>query len=365
MYIYLENDLANLDFRLEENEELLDFFCDLIYKSFKGKFILDGKKALRNIAKYAGEERIIKKINFIIQRNMEYRGVFNSLNFKINISKSYTNVERNNFSINIPLDIFFTYDFGYVDFIAEDFNDSDYIDQAIRSFQVLKDELGIFNVKYNKINGGGANTPNVYEHHLNSKLNYVICLCDSDKYSPKGPFGINARECLKKLKTDTIGRLFITHGREIENDIPYPLLFQTFSNDPSTLRKISELPCYKEYICEQILKYADLKKGVLLSWVDKIPASSENEKYWSNQSRFIMDNFWHKIIDDKVVLVPGVSEKLLKNVSQFLKKKSDQELKEFLISHNASSNDEFYQFISLGEDFFWILFSFCDKKFVA
>lgn len=61
MYIYLENDLAELDLSLDENDELLDFFCDLVYKSFKGKFILDGKKSLRNIMKYVGDERTLKK----------------------------------------------------------------------------------------------------------------------------------------------------------------------------------------------------------------------------------------------------------------------------------------------------------------
>lgn len=191
---------------------------------------------------------------------MEYRGLFESLKFKLNVSQKYSGIEKSSFSINIPLNIFAKYDLSYVDFVAEDFNDSDYVDQVIRSFQVLRDDLRVFSFKYNKINGGGRNTPNVYEHHLNSKNNFVICLCDSDKYSPKGPYGINAKECLKKINTDSLSHLFITDGREIENDIPYPLIIQTFAKDPQTLKKIEELPCYKKYICNQILKYSDLKK---------------------------------------------------------------------------------------------------------
>lgn len=366
MYIYLENDLADLDFSKHENVEILDFFCDFIYKSFRGKFIVDGKKSLRNLNKYIIDSRLEGKIKFIINRNMEYKSLFQSLDFKISISNNYLNVVRKANCIEIPLSVFLNYDFGLVDFIAEDFNDSDYIDQAIRSFQIIRSDLSNFRFSYNKINGGGANTSNVFEYHLNRKVNYVLCLCDSDKFSPNGPYGLNAKECNKKLKPHHLSSLFITDGREIENDIPYSLIEQTFSNDPKTLKNIKELPCYKQYICKHLIKYADLKKGVTLHWVEKLTLNSENQKYWSLGSRFIMDKYWHKIKDDgTTLLVPNISEKVLKNVSLFLKQKSDESLRDYLIENNVCSNDDFYHFMSLGENFFWILFAFQDKKFVA
>lgn len=201
---------------------------------------------------------------------------------------------------------------------------------------------------------------------LKKNSNYVVCLCDSDKFSPNGPYGDNARECKKRLGSEDLSSLFITDGREIENDIPYSLIEHTFLNDPKTLKNIRELPYYKQYICSYLLKYADLKKGVTLHWIDNMKLNSENRKYWSVRSQFIMDNYWYKIRDDeKILLIPSVSEKLLENVSLFLKKKSDTELKNYLIKHNVFSNDDFYQFMYLGENLFWILFAFQDKKFVA
>jgi hypothetical protein len=366
MYIYLENDLADLDLSLDENGELLDFFSDFIYKSFKGKFIIDGKKALRNISKHIEDKRLKEKIKFIINRNMEYKKLFESLKFKISVSSGYTNVDKSSSSIKVPLVTLVMYDLGIVDFVAEDFNDSDYVDQAIRSFQLLNEELNVFRFKYNKINGGGANTPNVYEYHLNRNFNYVLCLCDSDKFSPKGPYGDNARECEKRLGPEHLSSLFITEGREIENDIPYTLIRNTFLNDPKTLKNITNLPSYKQCICNHILKFSDLKKGVTLHWIEKMPLKSENRKYWSLGARFIMDNYWHNIKDDgNTQLIPNISDKLLKNVSLFLKRKSDKELKDFLIENNASNDNDFYNFMSLGENFFWILFAFQEKKFVA
>lgn len=366
MYIYLENDLADLDLSLDENGELLDFLCDFIYKSFKGKFILDGKKALRNTSKYIVDQRLQAKINFIIQRNMEYKNLFNSLSFKLSISKNYNKVDRSEGVVKIPLDTLLGYDFENIDFVTEDFNDSDYLDQAMRSFQLVRDDLKIFRINYNKINGGGRNTPNVYEYYLKKNSNYVVCLCDSDRFSPGGPDGDNARECKKILGLEDLSSLFITDGREIENDIPYSLIEHAFLNDPKTLKNIRELPYYRQYICSNILKHADLKKGVTLQWVEKMKLNSENRKYWSVRSQFIMDNYWYKNKDDEtILLVPSISEKVLKNVSLFLKKKNDTELKNYLLEHNASSNDDFYQFISLAEKLFWILFSFHDKKFVA
>lgn len=170
MYIYFENDLADLDLSLESNGELLDFISDFIYKSFKGKFILDGKKALRNFEKYIVDERLRAKISFIIHRNMEYKDLFDSLSFKLSISKNYTKVDKGGSVIKIPLDTLVGYDFEIIDFVAEDFNDSDYLDQAMRSFQLIRDDLKNFKINYNKINGGGRNTPNVYDYHLKKKF---------------------------------------------------------------------------------------------------------------------------------------------------------------------------------------------------
>ncbi|GAA5630426.1 hypothetical protein Acal02_01026 [Acinetobacter calcoaceticus] len=364
MYIYLENDLSDLDFVKKENSYILDFLFNLVYKSFKGKFILDGKKVLRHILKFSSDQMVSGKIKFIIQRNMEYKKIFNSLDFKISVSSKYKEVSKVGNVIKIPLDIFLSYDIGAVDFISEDYNDADYVDQLMRSYQLLNKEMKIFSLNYNKINGGGANTPSVYDYHLNKKDNIVVCLCDSDKFSPKGPMGINARECLKKNSTDSLSYFFMTSGREIENDIPFTLIQETFHNDPKTLKKINDLPLYKYNICDLILKYSDLKKGVPLSWIEKIPKTSENEKYWKHCSRIIIENFWY-VDDERTILIPSVAEKLLKNVTLFLKEKSDEDLENLLNSYQASSNDEFTQFMKLGEQFFWIIFSFHEKKFVA
>ncbi|RZG70190.1 hypothetical protein [Acinetobacter junii] len=365
MYIYLEDDLCDLDFELDENLLILDFIFNLIYKSFKGKFILDGKKTLRHVLKSSSDKMLVSKIKFIIHRNMEYKEVFRSLKFKINISNNYKTVHKVENIINIPLHVFLDYDIGVVDFISEDYNDADYIDQAMRCYQILNKNLRNFSLKYNKINGGGANTPNVYDYHLGKKDNIVICLCDSDKYSPKGPLGTNAKECQKKNSSDSISYFFMTNGREIENDIPFILIKKTFSNDPNTLKKINSLPLYKYNICNMILKYSDLKKGVPLSWIEKLPKTSENEKYWKHCSRIIIENSWYNVENEKTIVIPNVAERLLKNVTLFLKNKSDEDLESLLNSYLESSNDEFIDFLSLGEQFFWIIFSFNEKKFVA
>lgn len=360
MYVYLENDLADLDLGLKENEPLLDFLCDLVYKSFKGKIILDGKRSLRSIAQFSSDDRMKSKISFIIQRNMEYRELFREVEFKIEISSKYTNIIRENNVLKIPVEEMIEYDFNGVDFIAEDFNDIEYLDQAIRAYKISDARLGNFITKYNKVNGGGNNIPNVYSYHLNKKTNLVVCLCDSDKFSPNGPLGSNASECRRISRTENLTYLFITEGREIENDIPHFFIESAFSNDPKTTKSINELPIYKNNICQYILDHSDLKKGVSLSWVDKMPKTSENEKYWASCARIIRENLWYRGDEENIVLIPYVSGSLLKNVTNFLKKRNDMELKQILLEI-----DELNRFMNMGKNLFWIMFSFNEKKFVA
>jgi hypothetical protein len=369
MYIYLDNSLKDIDFEDESSSDFLDKICDFINKSFRGKFIIDGKFFLKKLSSLGLGFRTESKIKFIINRNLEYKDFYDSSVFKIIVYHQKALKEDSN-AIYIDFETFINYEFNQIDFIAEDMNDAEFVEQIIRIYKIVNKIDVKFVNSFNVINGGGANTPRMYDYHIKQNKNFVVCFCDSDKFSPAGNYGENARKC-SRISKNTFSKFFTTYGREIENDIPIEIIRNCFSSDVSTLKRINLLSSYENYICAKILKYADLKKGVSNIWVEKMNSNSENGRYWGVCQNVIYDLIWFsykynsKNYENEYILLPYISENILKNVTAYLKKMCDDDLLQVINSINYKKDNNSSSLYELSEKLYWITYSFKPEKFVA
>ncbi|MCL6248033.1 hypothetical protein M5F00_09180 [Acinetobacter sp. ANC 4945] len=283
MYIYLDDDLAELD--LKNNPKLALKLSLLITSAVHGCNLLNAKKkTFKSLINSDGLSDIDKThLEQILRFNFEYTDFFEKLTYKIIITNTKASVYKDEDSTTwyFPLE---KIEYGYLDsveLLAEDLSDGELLLYAVKHYIKLNSikRLG-FNITPR--NGGGANIAKNFKKSLEPQSNFVIAFCDSDKFSPQANFSEVTQKCHDIADEETsFGCFFHTDGREIENDIPLLFIENGHLQDPAVLKNISEISTLKGKLKTPFFKYVDLKEGLSPNWIAKLGKGSDCKIFWN------------------------------------------------------------------------------------
>lgn len=146
--------------------------------------------------------------------------------------------------------------------IAENIHDVKFFKYMANSY--FKDEIRLRGVKVtaNEKLGGGATINQVIQTHQENNEGIAFCIVDSDKKHPTCTFGETAMG-VKALQLSNLTTTVFTESREVENLIPFSLMYEIFESKHQRL-KIDEYKKLREIKVSghNPIKYIDFKKGL-------------------------------------------------------------------------------------------------------
>lgn len=216
--------------------------------------------------------------------------------------------------------------------ITEDIEDSRFYISLTQKYIDYK-KINDIDLAFDKNNGGGNNTYKSVEDEINER--FILCILDSDKKYKNDKIGQTARNVkrfIDKDKPNSLGiyikdmtGIYILDVREKENLIP-PSFYKLCSNgnNKDLLQILSKLEITKEScnnctLCEELLKYGDLKDGTKLQNYLKIDDAKKifncHPQLKNNDIQPILECSCNKDYSDddlKKIVIPGIGESCTK-----------------------------------------------------
>lgn len=286
MYIYLSDDLLNIDFNND-----IDSLKKIIY-------LLDTHIAGHNVI-HASTELLNKiqnnkEINSLYQRQIKV--IRNHIRMTKNIwdksenlykifitNKSSIQKELNNKRLYVPIQYLNSVN-SLVEtlLIAEDMSDCELLEHAIQHYaDISATELKGFTYKINLISGGGGSIEKIANTNIKKNNQFIIVFTDSDKFHPSCKGGDNSQACQKLQDSDqNLCLHFSTVGRELENDLPLSFVTQSYKSDSNIINNIDFYKINEEG--KRYYLYADLKNGVTQKWLQEHKQNKDFKNFWIN-----------------------------------------------------------------------------------
>ncbi|EXR47934.1 hypothetical protein [Acinetobacter baumannii] len=362
MYIFLDASISELDFNNSDNLSKIEF---LFMGYAEGNYILSAPRFLlrqflynENLSKLARNAIAFAYENFSMMQSF-----FSKIPFKITIKRDF-DVKNEKDQWIIDLD---NINYGFlangITILAENLNDSKFLNYTARHFQLTNDNYKIFKIINNFHGGGGSTTPNELKNLLNQKLNYIFCFLDSDKESPHCIETSTAKKCIKNINENLwIAKFCSTKNfREAENLIPKSLLESIEHFPTSNLEYIRYIE--NKYNIN-FYPYIDIKNGLTKKFINKVRSTeSPKKKFWEDIIRHLKTeniNIDCNIINGKCEthielkesvcqIIPAGTQKTLEQTIQFLENTDIND--SFKIIKNDNTNKEWFE---IGEIVFWL-----------
>ena len=148
---------------------------------------------------------------------------------------------------------------------------------------LISQKLGEVNISVEDRNGNGSGIATELRNLLDRRVEWCLCIPDSDRKCPDGAFGVNAQQCGSVADGATWPMSFrTTSGRELENDVPRTALNDVVSARVAHWREHSDLV---ERVCGAVLPYADIRRGTRPCDVDEFSAGTRERAYWTEVVR--------------------------------------------------------------------------------
>ncbi|TKG92009.1 hypothetical protein EYV94_20570 [Puteibacter caeruleilacunae] len=167
--------------------------------------------------------------------------------------------------------------------------------------------------------GGGSQTYIKYDEIVNTKEDFCICICDSDRKYPRDSYGETYQK-LKGVVNNSICELQCLKVRESENLIP-KILFETHQSYRN--KDISNLNNHEYY------QFIDFKRGLSL---EKLEKCDKKREFWDNylsENNIIINNEIKINRTEKKddTIIEGMGDKFLSNMTSLLDDKFVLEIK--------------------------------------
>ncbi|HAV5379920.1 hypothetical protein KTH11_07945 [Acinetobacter baumannii] len=361
MYIYINDDICDVD--LEKNVNLSTALEHLINTGYEGINIIDmSSKTYKKLL----EVKIFSsffygKLKQINDYNREYYQIYNNVDVKFIASANTNLIEKKESSWIIPLE-WIKYGFlNGVNLIVEDNDDGRLLKHAIGHFQKSEKFLRSFPVSINIINGGGSNIYDTLQQHIGNQNTLIVCFCDSDKLSPDCTFGQVTNNCKKLIEINDHNKPLIfmsTKGREIENDIPHFFIEQTSTDDKGVIDNFLKMKEIYENVCQDIIKYSDLKFGVTSGWIKERLEGSPAKKFWLRKieelkaKNKLRVDFELEYSENTEIIIEPICQKMSEKIISWLDYETKNSPKQ--ASKHLASNDDSYAWLQHGKALFWL-----------
>lgn len=274
---------------------------------------------------------------------IEYNQLKSKLTYfcKVDLSSNSYEAEQENIKDN-----FFVVGYPYFNdsaniqitkLLCEDVNDAKLYD-LISNYYRLSNGLSGVDVKFEIMNGGGANTKKNFEL---IKYNQKLCLCllDSDKSHPKSSLGSTASKFTQKIDS-AICKHYILEPHEVESLIPLDIIREGLAD--KTIKN-DYVFAYEQTMAVTIYEpraklYFDHKNGLTINnamYMD----DKYNDEFWQdilknskNLKRKGCLKKMHCECTPPCIAIPGFGSGLLDSGTSIIKKMSHQKISQILPS---------------------------------
>lgn len=176
--------------------------------------------------------------------------------------------------------------------LAENSVDARIFKHAAKHYLISK-KLGQNSVSIEDRNGNGSGIAAELQNLLGRRVEWCLCIPDSDRRCPEGTLGVNAQQCeAVAAKADWPMSFRTTSGRELENDIPRTAL------DNVVAARVADWEQHSQNlaaVCGDILPFADIKKGVRPCDVKGLPVGTKERRYWTS----VVDLYANSLPEDE------------------------------------------------------------------
>ncbi len=142
------------------------------------------------------------------------------------------------------------------------------------------------NVSLHPLNGGGTRTSEVQKSEIARMKNFVVCVTDSDKSCPTAPPSRTSNDCASAAREPLFPTLHIClEEREIENLIPYTLIYEAVGELSSDHVRRLENICQLVPSNDAHWKFLDLKEGTPL----RVLFNNVSREFWRSLANNVKD----------------------------------------------------------------------------
>lgn len=193
-----------------------------------------------------------------------------------------------------------------------------------------------------RVRGGGGSTTSGHLSSISGE--FFLCIVDSDRRHPTDSIGRTAEDAQAAFAAASprLGELYVLPLRAAENLLPYRVVEELSSIDATSRDRFRALA---QSDCAQLLFFANLKKGMLLSEALRLPHRSPQRVFWMSMASKATSNMHGcakaclasaSCADEEACscwLVPRLGERALRHAVTYLEYGSSRKAAEAVSGH--------------------------------
>lgn len=247
MWFILDRSLLEID---TSNTLIRSGLEPLLYSAANGTHAIScDTELIKHLLKCEISPRPKSVLTSILSRSAEIRAQARDSTYRILVkndpSKKINKTNHGEWSI--PIQWLAENDVPRCSVIGENLRDTSLFEKTASHYKIAS-KINI-STSIHQINGGGAETPNVYEEQIRTKASFSFCITDSDRRCPAANHKSTSAKCLEvstRLSSTWVADNHILPVREIENFIPKNIIEDTIdelgdSSSKERLEKINSI----------------------------------------------------------------------------------------------------------------------------
>ncbi|CAB3699949.1 hypothetical protein [Trinickia soli] len=280
MIIALSDAFDNVDFSIDAvSRAAVDTICQSVARG--EHFLLASRRLAIKLSNEAALSHTTRGVMEWLRSEYTYiKGLLNGFRYRVEVCPAAARFERQPNLQEWVVPAKHVADFGIrpTILLAENSHDGDVYCFAAKHYMIEAKLQGV-QLRIEPRNGNGAGISQELSRIAKEKIEFCLCITDSDRLAPTCEPGEIARACARVTKGShsVIDHTF-AGARELENAIPHTLFKQVAEDShPDTWDEFQER---LSVVPDEAVRFADLKNGVLLCSIFKFAKTSPQRTYW-------------------------------------------------------------------------------------
>lgn len=325
MIIALSDAFNDVDFSIDAiSRAAVDTICQSVARG--EHFLLANRKLAIRLSNDAALSRTTRGVMEWLRSEYTFiKGLLNGFKCRVEVCPTAARFERqpNLQEWVIPAKHVAEFGIRPTILLAENSHDGDVYCFAAKHYMIEAKLQGV-QLRIEPRNGNGAGISQELSRIAKEKIEFCLCITDSDRLAPTCEPGEIARACARVMKdSHSVIHHTFAESRELENTIP-DTLFKQVAEDtrPDVWDEFQERLLV---VSGEAARFADLKNGVPLCSIFKFAKTSPQRTYWLQQATEVFpgsDCLEEERCDDvencKCSILPGFGENIAKGVRERL-----------------------------------------------
>lgn len=237
--------------------------------------------------------------------------------------------------------------------LGENSNDGDIYIHAGYHYRIHTQHKDV-QIKIEPRNGNGGSVSSELDRISTNACEFCLCLTDSDRLCPTSSAGVIATATQKIAeKSGWIVSHDAPFSRELENAIPSTIVDEAISK--LAFDHVAEFEASASKLGVDAVRFADLKFGTSVQWINSVPANSPTRSFWDQNKDLIYEkgntehgcdtNFECKAEKCKCFVMPKIAKDVAAHAFEYMKNASAHE-----VYRRAKSSYNFSDWLRLGKE---------------